>query len=460
MNKKHGRAKGIKTAGRGKISILLMIVALALAEGCGGESKEEKAMRVAIEARMKQEKTDAKAEMEAKMARSPDVSWYGSHSNEFNISTAQQLAGLAQLVNGGESFIGKSVFLTSDIDVSAFGKGSKFNNGKGWIPIGRGDGFFGTFDGNGKKISGLYINNSALDRAGLFASVGSYGYGTVKNLGVVDVDITGGNSTGAVVGYLIEGSTYNCYSSGTVNGKDGVGGVVGAINSGNGSNLYSTGTVSGNDNVGGVAGYMGGGLSSSYSTGAVSGNNNVGGLVGSISLESSYCVGGVSSRSDCRDACINSNLDNCDENCCTEACYESDCENPYSPSTLKNSAALNTSVHGTKNTGRVVGVINNQKSSQRRYDMGTGTLYEEVTEINNVISNNIAFSGLKDRDGRTNRWTAKGAKGGDGADITAATIAKDGTLGQRFTAKDGWATENGKLPGLGREAVDLPEHLK
>ena len=44
-----------------------------------------------------------------------DVSWYDSKKAEFDISTAQQLAGLAQLVNNGNTFEGKKINLCRDI---------------------------------------------------------------------------------------------------------------------------------------------------------------------------------------------------------------------------------------------------------------------------------------------------------------------------------------------------------
>jgi hypothetical protein len=187
-----------------------------------------------------------------------------------------------------EDFSGKIIILTNDIDLSAYGSGSKFNKGKGWIPIRR---FSGVFDGNNKKIRGLYINDSTLDDAGLFGVIGS-----VKDLGVVDVNITGKDDVGGVAGV---GYGSNCYSTGTVTGKDNVGGVVGK---GDVNNCYSTGTVTGKDNVGGVVGS--GTVSNCYSTGTVRGENNVGGVAGASTLMNSdsisncYSTGTVNGKND------------------------------------------------------------------------------------------------------------------------------------------------------------------
>jgi hypothetical protein len=43
--------------------------------------------------------------------------------------------------------------------------------------------------------------------------------------------------------------------------------------------------------------------------------------------------------------------------------------------------------------------------------------------------------------------------------MTLQTIQSDGTLGGRFTAADGWTTQNGKLPGLFGKPVEMPAHL-
>lgn len=166
----------------------------------------------------------------------------------------------------------------------------------------QGTAFTGIFDGNGHKISGLTIRGE--DYLGLFGYLSSGA--VVKDLGIVNVNITGSNgyvgglvgsnagtvnhcySAGVVsgteysVGGLVggnEGLVNNCYSAGTVRGKNYVGGLVGH-NSGDMIRCYSTGAVSGDRPVGGLVGRNYGDMISCYSTGAVSGNRSVGGLVG------------------------------------------------------------------------------------------------------------------------------------------------------------------------------------
>jgi hypothetical protein len=133
--------------------------------------------------------------------------------------------------------------------------------------------------------------------------------GEVKNLGVVDANITGsGPLIGGLVGYNW-GDVTQCYSTGAVSGKDRVGGLVGANDGENGrgtlAQCYSTGAVSGGSDVGGLVGAnaeRGELVAECYSTGAVSGKNCVGGLLGfncgHATVTECYSTGAVSGVSD------------------------------------------------------------------------------------------------------------------------------------------------------------------
>jgi hypothetical protein len=57
-------------------------------------------------------------------------------------------------------------------------------------------------------------------------------------------------------------------------------------------------------------------------------------------------------------------------------------------------------------------------------------------------------------------WNNIGENKTDGEDISIPDIHADGTLGGRFTAENGWTTQDGKLPGLFGNVVDMPEHLQ
>ena len=70
-----------------------------------------------------------------------DTSWYDEAERELVIETAEEFAGLAVIVNGGENLAGKTILLASDLDLG----------GNEWVPIGSGNNaanyFGGTFDG-------------------------------------------------------------------------------------------------------------------------------------------------------------------------------------------------------------------------------------------------------------------------------------------------------------------------
>ncbi len=156
-------------------------------------------------------------------------------------------------------------------------------DGKGWEPIGEwGNPFIGTFDGNGYEIRGLLVNRPDESQVGLFGSVGVGG--VVKNVGLVDVDVTGDHGAGALAGNSFRVTVSNSYSSGSVTGRDSVGGLVGWNGDGTLSNSHSACRVTGKWSVGGLVGAtQDGTISDSYATGSVTGEYRVGGLVGTSS---------------------------------------------------------------------------------------------------------------------------------------------------------------------------------
>jgi len=205
----------------------------------------------------------------------PNIEWYfkNKDKNEYDITTAEELAGLAELVNDKNiDFAGKTVKLGNDIHL---------NNAE-WIPIGtKAKPFNGTFDGNNHIISGVYIKDSNTCQ-GLFGYIGSSG--EIKNLKIKDSCIEGDNYVGGLAGINKGKISKSCYE-GKVMGRNYVGGLVGA-NEGIISNSYSNSTVTGNCNdgeVGGIGGLVGenwGKIDNCYSSGKVTGKENVGGLVG------------------------------------------------------------------------------------------------------------------------------------------------------------------------------------
>ena len=208
----------------------------------------------------------------------------------YTVYTDEGLRNVAKLVNE-EWKLDINITLTGDIDLT----------GIDWTPIGKGYNhqYTGTFDGNGKTITGLTVTGS--DRyTGLFGFI----KGTVKNVVLTEINITSGTFVGGVAGWSFGGNIENCSVSGSVSGSD-VGGVVGYQQGGSITGCSSSATVKGTQRAGGVAGATNSGatLTACYATGDVTvendGPNNAcaGGVVGSNAYSTviaCYAAGNVS----------------------------------------------------------------------------------------------------------------------------------------------------------------------
>ena len=146
-----------------------------------------------------------------------DTQWYNDTDDEFTITTAEELAGLAELVNKGNNFDGKTIKLGENIILNegVLNAEKKLNEGDfhEWTPI---DHFSGTFDGQGNTISGIYIignddNSVEFHGYGLFTEAvgGDDKFIEIKNVGVVDSYIKG-NENSIVAGICAElGTSFN-----------------------------------------------------------------------------------------------------------------------------------------------------------------------------------------------------------------------------------------------------------
>jgi hypothetical protein len=232
----------------------------------------------------------------------------GTAQDPYRIATAADLIALGETPKDYD----KHFRLVADIDLDpklpsrkVFDKAviapGGFRNGK-YNPF-SGTSFTGGFDGNRHTISHLTITGK--DCLGLFGDVRSGA--PVKNLGIVDVNITGsGYYAGALVGHNEGGTVTQCYSTGVVSGGQYVGGLAGE-NHGPLTQCCSGSAVKGTYTVGGLAGSNDRGtVTQCYSTGAVSGSTTVGGLVaanwswGTISwcysagaVSGTLCAGGL-----------------------------------------------------------------------------------------------------------------------------------------------------------------------
>ena len=216
----------------------------------------------------------------------------------YEIGTADGLFAFAAAVNGGNT--GINAILTESIDVNpgyVFGENGVTYNGesvstgwKNWTLIGSAEGkYVGTFNGNGKTVSGLYFSSSNAKRVGFFSFVGLGG--RVENLGITNSFICGESRIGAIAGEN-EGTVISCYNSSYVKSsyrasEGGLGGVVGRNAQGGViSHCYNTGVILGDKSsgAGGVAGYNYGEIKYCYNSGTVRDTfgygNPQGGVVG------------------------------------------------------------------------------------------------------------------------------------------------------------------------------------
>ena len=273
-----------------------------------------------------------------------DTSWYKPNENSYKISTANQLAGLAKLVNVGlqtsKSSSGKTVF-TTPIDfkgkIITLSNDISIADGK-WTPIGMEaeynrhqiNSFSGTFDGNGHTISDMIISNDTRSAVGLFGYL-SGSDAVIKNINLRNVNInTSGTRGGSIVGsnggtvmnckitnasinstfYFMGGiagdnggTVKDCMFSGNISNKgNSTGGIVG----GNGKNGTITdcvfsGHISGSSNdrasgyslTGGIVGDNDGTVENCTSNGSVrngGSNTHVGGIVGHNGGSVSNCT--------------------------------------------------------------------------------------------------------------------------------------------------------------------------
>ncbi|MBR5197738.1 MAG: right-handed parallel beta-helix repeat-containing protein, partial [Alistipes sp.] len=141
---------------------------------------------------------------------------------DYYIANEASMRWLANAVNGGNTFAGKTVKLIADIDL----------NGKEWTPIGNSSKIFkGTFDGQNHTIKNLVVNGNGKSDQGLFGNTHN---GEIKNLVVENAEVSGRLNVGVVAGTPYTSK----YTNITVKGHVEVNGMayVGAVG---GKNAYA-----------------------------------------------------------------------------------------------------------------------------------------------------------------------------------------------------------------------------
>lgn len=249
------------------------------------------------------------------------------------IESIEDLVFFAQDVTNGNTYNNQYVKLTTSLNFNAdssyvnpyienfFGYSgalkTSLTSGDGFHGIGSAvknekNNFSGFFDGNNCIISNLLIRTIQNSESGV--GFFSYNYGTIRNIGlenvninaVFDTEISGTMFVGGIVGrnegtvdsVFVRGNISSEYT-GTRNSNIRTGGLCGQITSGKIQNSYNTATISTRGNcgnsttIGGCVGTLSTDaiLSNSYNVGSIKENNNKtiesGGIVGANSQISS-----------------------------------------------------------------------------------------------------------------------------------------------------------------------------
>ena len=271
----------------------------------------------------------------------------GSSSNPFQISNAKELAWFRDWVNGTYTVSGSEsatthlnacAKLTADIDLKDFcyaADASQNLEELSWVPIGKNieRNYKGTFDGNNKTITNLYIN-ATQKFMGLFGCtdqstiknltfeyanvtntqdiigilVGYAGNGsTLQNIKISETCQIRGNYTGGIAG-ILDGNAYNCVNYATVQGKENVGGLFGSYqktgNSITACANYGNVTAT-SQRVGGLVGdFSGGTIQDCANYGNVKGANSVAGLAGYVhngKIQNVFSYGNISATESTHD---------------------------------------------------------------------------------------------------------------------------------------------------------------
>ena len=230
-----------------------------------------------------------------------DTSWYNDYEYEFILYTAEELAGLAYLVNNGFTFSEKTIYLGADIDLANLE----------WTPIGIDSWirdfshyapsytFSGVFDGCNHTIYNLSNSAGFSSFAGLF---GTTYYATIRNVELANVDITLVGSSyrakvGALIGYARSTVVQNCgvFNANLIadasSNPSSVGGLIGITYTCTIENSFAYADVAGNGHVGGL---IGGDYTGSSST-TIHNCYAVGSLTSTNRLNSSVskCMAGI-----------------------------------------------------------------------------------------------------------------------------------------------------------------------
>jgi uncharacterized protein (TIGR02145 family) len=196
----------------------------------------------------------------------------GTPEDPYHIENIQQLQKISF------DYMDKHFIQMADIDASST---KYWNIGEGFYPLGFGLlPFSGSYNGNGYRITNLWISRTQNEGVALFGSL----TGTIDSIVLDSVYISGSRYTGGITANNVHGTISNTRVSGTIiSNNEFLGGIVGA-NNGDVSNSSFSGILTGRGWMGGIAGmHMGGQIENTRSEAVINGTwDGVGGIVGRL----------------------------------------------------------------------------------------------------------------------------------------------------------------------------------
>ncbi|MCL2436355.1 MAG: hypothetical protein FWD09_09515, partial [Lentimicrobiaceae bacterium] len=332
-----------------------------------------------------------------------------SEATAWEITTIQHLIQLAAFVNAGNGSQTAGIYYQLMDDIAYPNPAIVIGSSKGWNPIGNnatsGATFQGNFNGNGKVVSNIFIDQIAISYIGLFGCVSN---AEIKNLGVeVHKTFIGNQYVGGLIGVADNSTIENCYviSSVPITGTSSVGGLIGHNYSSTIRNSYAICDVSGVSTVGGLVGVNNGTVETSYADVDVNATGNeAGGFVGAnyATIEDCYATGDVTGTASSVGGFVGFNGSGT-----ITYCYATGDVTAmggdfigglvgYNKAALRNCVAANDAVDGGSNANRVTGI-----------------------NAGGTLSNNYAYNGMS----VNGTPVSSGAHGSlDGADESMSTL--------------------------------------
>ncbi|MDR1450794.1 MAG: hypothetical protein LBI57_00445 [Helicobacteraceae bacterium] len=372
------------------------------------------------------------ASINADLNLSADVRLY-PYANVVEIFREEQLLD----INQTSASLGYPYILFSDMNLTNL-IDIYVSSSEGWYPIA--DNAFvyfeGIFNGQGHKITNLWIKRPNTDYVGFFGHV-EQGV-TIRNL-TIELDdskggIVGKEYTGGVAGYIYDTTLRNVHLIGDVNGSDYVGGIAGYNEASYIYNSSSKGDVNGSENVGGIFGTsVRTSIINSYSASDVNGSDYVGGIAGYVmsgSIENSYSIGNAGAETATAGGIVGMlSIETPGEHAVISKCYATGSVkapdkvgglvgDADSNTSVINGAALNYAIDGVTDTNRTVG-------------------HKEVSDVN--LTNNFVSDAITDYGDSSDQGDNEFGWSKD-----AATLNYAGAAAANGSGGLGWSFGNGE----------------